>query len=229
MLAKPAAAVMVNVSREAIGNNCYTSLLANFLDVFQSIVSVFWTCILQYLQYEPFSLCKSYDIFAYLLWISGLIDLVMWKTCLHHGGVWLHHVQLSLATFLTSLRRVNQVRSSTVFSLYVRVIFSCVWDTAITKPDLLGSDLLFFTSPTYQPPASVAVKRNGWYFRGELLFPIIATICFILTCELVRKTHCWARIWRSQVSPKFQISLLLRFSTRSRFFLSTIWIVSWFR
>lgn len=125
---------------------------------------------------------KSYDIFDYLWWISGLIDLVMWKTCLHHGGVWLHHVQLSLATFLTSLRRVNQVRSSTVFSLYVRVIFSCVWDTAITKPDLLGSDLLFFTSPTYQPPASVAVKRNGWYFRGELLF-LVAIICFILTCE----------------------------------------------
>lgn len=107
--------------------------------------------------------------------------------CLHHGGVWLHHMQLSLATFLTSLRRVNQTESSTVFfSICARVCacaracvyFSGVWDLAITKPDLLGSDLLFFTSPTYQPPASVAVKRNGWYFRGELLFPFLAPVFF---------------------------------------------------
>lgn len=93
------------------------------------------------------------------------------------GYIMLMH--LSLATFLTSLRRVNRAESSGVFSLFVLVIFSqCVWYPAISKPDLLGSDLLFFTSPTYQPPASVAVKRNGWYFRGELLFPFLASIFY---------------------------------------------------
>lgn len=67
--------------------------------------------------------------------------------------------------------RVNQAESSTGFSLCLLFFFSCVCDPAITKPDLLGSDLLFFTSPTYQPTASAAAKRNEWYFRGELLFP----------------------------------------------------------
>lgn len=85
---------------------------------------------------------------------------------------------LSLATFLTSLRRVTQAKSS------INIIcsfFSCMWDLAIRKSDQLGNinDLLFFTSPTYQPPASVAVKRNGWYFRGELLFPFLASIFFL--------------------------------------------------
>lgn len=53
MLAKQAAAVLVNISSLAIGNNCYSSLLANFLDVFQLIVSVFWTGILQQSHYGP--------------------------------------------------------------------------------------------------------------------------------------------------------------------------------
>lgn len=92
-------------------------------------------------------------------------------------------VHLSLATVLTSLRRVNQAESSAVYSQFVLdIFFPCVWYPAIRNPDLLGSDLLFFTSPTYQPPASVSLgggyKRNGWYFRGELLFPFLASIFY---------------------------------------------------
>lgn len=141
---------------------------------------------------------------------GGLADLILWKKtcCLHYGGVWLHHMQLSLATFLTSLRRVNQTESSTVFfsicarvcvCARARVCFSGVWDRAITKPDLLGSDLLFFTSPTYQPPASVAVKRNGWYFRGELLFPFLAPVFFFILscCDRARIHHRWAGTWQT--------------------------------
>lgn len=71
------------------------------------------------------------------------------------GYIMLMH--LSLATFLTSLRRVNQAESSLVFSLFVLVLFffsSCVWDPAIRKADLLGSDLLFFfTSPHLPTPS----------------------------------------------------------------------------
>lgn len=52
-LAKQPAAVLVNVSTQAIGNNCYASILANFLDVFQLIVSSFWTSTLQHTLYEP--------------------------------------------------------------------------------------------------------------------------------------------------------------------------------
>lgn len=67
-------------------------------------------------------------------------------------------MRLSLATFLTPLMRVNRAESSVVFSLFVLVIFfPCVWDPAIRKPDPLSTDLLFITSPTNQPPASVAV------------------------------------------------------------------------
>lgn len=95
MLAKQAAAVLV--STQAIGNNCYTSFLANFLDVFQLIVSLFWTSALQHTHYEPLGVCTPEDVFLYwahcLTCISELIRLVLWKIwCLHHGGVWLHHV-----------------------------------------------------------------------------------------------------------------------------------------
>lgn len=82
--------------------------------------------------------------------------------------------------------------------------FSCVWDPAITKPDLLGSDLLFFTSPTYQPPASVAVNRNGWYLRGELLFPFLAPMFLF---QRVTKCECLI------VEPKYGNN---KFRTSSR-------------
>lgn len=97
-------------------------------------------------------------------------------------------MHLSLATFLTSLlRRVNRAKRSAVFSQFVYFILCvCGGGAAIRKPDLLGSDLLFFTSPTYQPPASVAVKRNGWYFRGELLFPFLASIFLFQRMSKVR-------------------------------------------
>lgn len=88
-------------------------------------------------------------------------------------------VHLSLATVLTSLRRVNQAESSAVSSLFVLdMFFPCVWDPAIRNPDLLLVTCCSSPPPTYQPPASVAVKRNGWYFRGELLFPFLASIFY---------------------------------------------------
>lgn len=85
-----------------------------------------------------------------------------------------------------------------------RVCFSGVWDLAITKPDLLGSDLLFFTSPTYQPPASVAVKRNGWYFRGELLFPFLAPVFFYFIL-----------LWQSANTPSLIRNVANKFRTTS--------------
>lgn len=97
-LAEQPAAVLV--SRQAIGNKCYTSLLANFLDVFQLIVSLFWTSNLQRTHtltlwclprvHARRRICKTELLTAVVF--SELI--VLWKIrCLHHGGgVWLHHV-----------------------------------------------------------------------------------------------------------------------------------------
>lgn len=139
-------------------------------------------------------------------------------------------MQLSLATFLTSLRRVNQTESTTVFfsicarvCVCARACFSGVWDLAITKPDLLGSDLLFFTSPTYQPPASVAVKRNGWYFRGELLFPFLAPVFFLFKPAVTEREYTIVEPERGkQVSNDFPTSSLLFFKAQ---FLVSVYIL----
>lgn len=53
-------------------------------------------------------------------------------------------MRLSLATFLTSLRRVNQAESSVVFSLFELVMFF---------PDLLGSDLAVLHLPHLPTPS----------------------------------------------------------------------------
>lgn len=171
--------MLVNVSTQAIGNNCYASILAKFLDVFQLIVSSFWTSTLQHTLYEPLITFIPEDEFVSktrrVLWISGLTGLLLWKNMVSASWWVFGYIMLmysSVATFPTSLRRVNQAEMSIAFSLCLLVMFFF--------PDPLGSDLLFFSSPTYQPPVSVAVKKNGWYFRGELVFPFLASI-FIST------------------------------------------------
>lgn len=134
-----------------------------------------------------------------VLWFSGLIGLLLRKIwCLHHGGVWLHHVNAFFCGNIPNFAQAcesswNVDRVFSVFACYVFFFFS---------PDPLGSDLLFFTSPTYQPPVSVAVKRNGWYFRGELVFPFLASIFYfnVSKCEY----HCWAWMQQLQVSTNFE-------------------------
>lgn len=183
MLAKQPAAVLVNV------NKCYTSRLANFLDVFQLIVSLFWTSTSQHTHTQThtmnLSLCmhrrRICKLNSLLLWISGLMRSVLWKIwCLHHGGVWVHYVNAFVFGTIPNFAEAcdSSWKLGCVFSVCACYFVPCVWDPAIRKPYQLGSDLLFFTSPTYQPPASVAVKRNGWYFRGELLFPFLASIFY---------------------------------------------------
>lgn len=124
-------------------------------------------------------------IFAVDFWTTTFrVFFFWWKIrCLHHGGVWLtlHHVNAFVFGNNPNLVRAceSSWKLGCIFSIRACCFFPpCVWDPAIRKSDLLGSDLLFFTSPTYQPPASVAVKRNGWYFRGELLFPFLASIFY---------------------------------------------------
>lgn len=101
--------------------------------------------------------------------------------------------------------------------LFWLVPFPLVWEPAIRKAHVLGSDLLFLfvlTSPTYQPPAPVAVKRNGWYFRGELLFPFLASFFsfsfLISTCELLQAALLSRNV---ALIAKFWPSLRLRGST----------------
>lgn len=67
MLAKQPAAVLVN--------KCYTSLLANFLDVFQLIVSLFWTSTLQHTHCEPVVVNTPEDVFvSWTRYCCGFLD-----------------------------------------------------------------------------------------------------------------------------------------------------------
>lgn len=137
---------------------------------------------------------------------GGLADLILWKKnmsaswwCLATSYAIVFGNIPNFAQACESNWKLDRVFLYLCPCARARVCFSGVWDLAITKPDLLGSDLLFFTSPTYQPPASVAVKRNGWYFRGELLFPFLAPVFFfILTCcDRARIHHRWAGAWQT--------------------------------
>lgn len=72
--------------------------------------------------------------------------------------------------------------------MVMRVFWS---ETGKYKALVFGGDLLFFTSPTSQPPASMAVHRTGWYFRRGL-FPFLATNSILLSMfsELLVQTAC---------------------------------------
>lgn len=57
----------------------------------------------------------------------------------------------------------------------LKMVICAFWTEAGKyKALVFGGDLLFFTSPTSQPPASMAVHRTGWYFRRGL-FPFLAS------------------------------------------------------
>lgn len=151
-----------------------------------------WLCphfepVLYSTHYEPYVMYTPEDLLVFwphnVQWIPGQMRLRLWKIwCLHHGGVWLHHVNAFVFGNIPNFAQAceSSWNLGRVFSMCACYVF----------PDLLGSDLLFFTSPTYQPPVSVAVKRNGWYFRGELVFPFIASIFYFNVSEC--EYHCWA-------------------------------------
>lgn len=101
---------------------------------------------------------------------------------LHHGGVWLHHVNAFVSGCVPNFVQACESGSKELGRVSLLLLLSFLFGPCYVIPNLLGSDLLFFTSPhPTNPPASVAVSRNGWYFRGELLFPFLASI-FISMC-----------------------------------------------
>lgn len=219
-----ASCCVANVSIQAIGNNCYISLSANFLDVFQLIVFLFLngylaahTLKIHRLVCTRSCKCSEHILCCGIQKKKKKIRLILWEkygVCIMVVFGYMVLLHLSLATFLTSLRRVNRAETRLCFFfffLFVLVILSCVWDPAFRKPDLLGSDLLFFTSPTFQSPASVAVKRNGWYFRGELLFPFLATIFYlnVWKCECHCSNHKFSLCSTRHVYVKNAIILLI--------------------
>lgn len=81
----------------------------------------------------------------------------------------------SLAAVQTSLMRVNQAESPLGFSRLVR--FVCFRARACMWAPVIGTRSS--PPPATNPPVSVAVKRNGWYFRGEFLFPFLASIFYL--------------------------------------------------
>lgn len=77
-----------------------------------------------------------------------------------------------------------------------------MWHLAVRKSRAAGVVTCCSSPPpTYQPPASVAVKRNGWYFRRGALVSFFS-LHFLFQRV---KQHCRAGMWQSQVSIQVQL------------------------
>lgn len=122
-----------------------------------------------------FSLLKHLSVIPKLFFERAITDLLV-RHIMNLMETWLHRCGLLLLNCANGC--------SSVFSAGARLSFFCLGSCVVflccacemkapgNQSCGLSSDLLLFTSPTSQPPASVAVKGNGWHFRAVLSIPL---------------------------------------------------------